>query len=47
MTLIGKWGTELWVEKSDTIRVIGTFNKQNQFHLLMDDQQPNSSDQMV
>lgn len=26
VTLIGKWASELWVEKSDTVRVIGTFN---------------------
>ena len=28
---------QLWVERGDTVRVIGTFSKENEFHLRIDD----------
>jgi len=34
--LIGKWAKELWVERGDQVRVIGTFSKANGFHLILD-----------
>ena len=37
MTLVGRWAMQLWVEAGDIVRVIGTFCKQNEFHLRIDD----------
>ena len=37
MTLVGRWALQLWVETGDIVRVIGTFCKENEFHLKMDD----------
>jgi hypothetical protein len=37
MTLVGRWALQLWVETGDIVRVIGTFCKDNEFHLKMDD----------
>ena len=37
MTLVGRWAMQLWVEAGDVVRVIGTFCKQNEFHLRIDD----------
>ena len=37
ITLVGTWANQLWVEAGDLVRVIGTFTKQNDNHLLMDD----------
>ena len=34
---MGRWALQLWVEQGDIVRVIGTFSKQNEFHLKMDD----------
>lgn len=35
--MIGRWAQQLWVEEGDVVRVIGTFSKDNDFHLNMDD----------
>ena len=37
MTLVGRWALQLWVESGDVVRIIGTFCKENDFHLLLDD----------
>jgi len=37
MTLVGRWAQQLWVEAGDVVRVIGTFCRENQFQLRMDD----------
>jgi len=46
VTLVGTWAHELWTEIGDTVRVIGTFTKANGYHLLVDDNQPESADQV-
>ena len=46
VSLVGTWAQELWTETGDTVRVIGTFTKANGFQLLIDDNQPESADQM-
>ena len=46
VTLVGTWAHELWTEIDDTVRVIGTFTKANGYHLLVDDNQPESADQV-
>jgi CRISPR/Cas system-associated exonuclease Cas4 (RecB family) len=35
---------QLWVEQGDIVRVIGTFCKENEFHLKMDDNYDDTSD---
>ena len=37
MSLKGRWAIQLWVETGDFVRIIGSFNKANEFHLLIDD----------
>ena len=37
VTIVGNWMLQLWVEKGDTVRIIGTFNKANNYHLRLDD----------
>ena len=37
MSLRGRWALQLWVETGDFVRIIGNFNKQNGFHLRIDD----------
>jgi hypothetical protein len=35
------------VQPGDTVRVIGTFKKENSFHLLIDDEQPDETEEMI
>ena len=37
MSLKGRWAIQLWVEQLDFVRIIGNFNKANDFHLHIDD----------
>ena len=37
MSLRGRWAIQLWVEAGDFVRIIGNFNKGNDFHLRIDD----------
>ena len=37
VTVVGNWAIQLWVEKGDTVRIIGNFCKENKFHLRIDD----------
>jgi DNA replication factor Dna2 len=45
--LTGKWAKQLWVQNNDTVRVIGTFAKDNLFTLSIDDDQPKDAEEMV
>ena len=33
----GRWAHQSWIDLGDYIRVIGNFNKDNEFHLKLDD----------
>lgn len=33
LELIGPWAKQTWIDHGDSVRVIGTFSKKNNFHL--------------
>ena len=37
VTVVGNWMLQLWVDEGDTVRIIGTFCKENKFRLRLDD----------
>lgn len=39
MNISGRWSNHLWAEEGDVIRVLGTFCKENNFTLKIDDSQ--------
>ena len=45
VTIVGNWMLQLWIEKGDAVRIIGTFCKANQFRLRLDDNTEELSDE--
>lgn len=37
LTMSGRWSAQTWIDNGDMIRVIGTYSKHNNFHLIIND----------